>query len=102
YKTAPNVVIYSAVIASASIPAFFEPGELLIKNEHGLLEKYHLLGKGWRDGSFKTDIPTKPLHRLFNVNYTIVSQVNPHIVLFFYERRGSSGLSSPLRAGGGW
>jgi len=102
YRTTPNVVIYSAVLASASIPLLVEPAELLYKAENGTLEPYHLIGKSWRDGSFKTDIPAKPLHRLFNVNYTIVSQVNPHIAFFFFENRGSGGAPSLHRKGTGW
>lgn len=102
FKNSPNVVIYSAVLASASIPALSQAGELIIKRKDGTLEPYHLIGKRWRDGSFKTDIPARPLHRLFNVNYTIVSQVNPHISLFFYENRGSSGNPSLHRQGQGW
>lgn len=31
YLTAPNVVIWSAVLASAAIPGFFDPVELLMK-----------------------------------------------------------------------
>jgi predicted acylesterase/phospholipase RssA len=102
FRTTPNVVIYSAVLASASIPLLVEPAELLYKAENGTLEPYHLIGKSWRDGSFKTDIPAKPLHRLFNVNYTIVSQVNPHIAFFFFENRGSGGAPSLHRKGTGW
>jgi len=102
FKTTPNVVIYSAILASASIPLLVEPMELLSKTESGELEPYYLIGRSWRDGSFKTDIPAKPLHRLFNVNFTIVSQVNPHIAFFFFENRGSVGAPSLHRKGSGW
>ena len=34
----------------------------------------------WRDGSLENDLPMKELSELFNVNYFLVSQTNPHIV----------------------
>jgi TAG lipase / steryl ester hydrolase / phospholipase A2 / LPA acyltransferase len=39
----------------------------------------------WIDGSVDNDIPMAKLSELFNVNYFIVSQVNPHIVPFLEE-----------------
>ena len=35
YLTSPNVVVWSAVSASTAIPMFYEPVELMIKNEDG-------------------------------------------------------------------
>lgn len=34
----------------------------------------------WRDGSLEEDLPIQTMRELFNVNYFIVSQTNPHIV----------------------
>ncbi len=34
----------------------------------------------WRDGSLEEDLPMRGLAELFNVNYFICSQTNPHIV----------------------
>jgi len=34
----------------------------------------------WVDGSMRSDMPRRRLMRLYNVNYFIASQVNPHIV----------------------
>jgi hypothetical protein len=48
-------------------------------------------GNKWKDGSLRTDIPLKALNLHFNVNFSIVSQVNPHINLFFFSPRGSPG-----------
>ena len=31
----------------------------------------------WRDGSLETDLPMRGLAEMFNVNYFLVSQVNP-------------------------
>jgi len=33
----------------------------------------------------------KTLHLYFKVHFTIVSQVNPHVVMFFYHAKGSAG-----------
>jgi len=42
------------------------------------------------------------LHQLFGVNYTVVSQVNPHVLPFFFENRGSGGAPTLHRRGYGW
>lgn len=34
----------------------------------------------WRDGSLEEDLPMRGLAEMFNVNYFICSQTNPHIV----------------------
>jgi len=34
----------------------------------------------WRDGSLEEDLPMRCLSEMFNVNYFLVSQTNPHIV----------------------
>lgn len=56
-------------------------------------------GKCWSDGALKNDIPARQLAEQFNVNFLVVSQVNPHIVPFVYECRGSSGRPI-MRTGG--
>jgi predicted acylesterase/phospholipase RssA len=102
YITAPDVIIASAVIASSAVPGLLNPVELLMKTKDGDIVPFHGSGRRWRDGSLTTDIPERELHMLFEVNYTIVSQTNPHIVLFFFERNGSAGSPPPHRAGKGW
>ena len=52
--------------------------------------------------SLRTDIPLKALNLHFNVNFSIVSQVNPHISLFFFSSRGAVGRPTPHRRGRGW
>jgi hypothetical protein len=92
----------SAILASAAIPGVIMPIDLLMKvpgTER--LVPFHSLGHKWRDGSFRTDIPVKSLQTYFNVNFTIVSQVNPHIVLFYFDRRGSAGRPPLHRHGDG-
>ncbi|TPX35445.1 hypothetical protein SmJEL517_g02182 [Synchytrium microbalum] len=102
YITAPDTVIYSAVIASSAIPGILRPIELIMKDDRGNLVPYRAAGRKWRDGSLTTDIPEKTLHQLFNVNYTIVSQANPHIVLWFYHSKGAPGSPAAHRYGRGW
>nr|OQO06818.1 hypothetical protein B0A51_16710 [Rachicladosporium sp. CCFEE 5018] len=71
------------------------------KTASGKLEPYSF-GHKWKDGSLRTDIPLKSLNLHFNVNFSIVSQVNPHINLFFFSSRGSVGRPVTHRKGRGW
>ena len=101
YLTAPDCVIWSAVLASAAVPGIMNPVVLMRKNRDGRLEPYSF-GHKWKDGSLKTDIPLKSLNLHFNVNFSIVSQVNPHINLFFFSSRGTVGRPVTHRRGRGW
>lgn len=101
YMTAPDCVIWSAVLASAAVPGILNPVVLMRKNNDGKLEPYSF-GHKWKDGSLRTDIPLKALNLHFNVNFSIVSQVNPHINLFFFSSRGSVGRPVTHRRGRGW
>jgi len=101
-KTTPNVVIWSAVLASASVPGFLPPIELKTKLSDGSLEPFKSVGKRWRDGVLRQDIPLTALYQYFGVNYSIVSQVNPHIIPFFFESRGSGGVPTLHWKGHGW
>mmetsp|Transcript_36407 Transcript_36407/g.58455 ORF Transcript_36407/g.58455 Transcript_36407/m.58455 type:complete len:874 (-) Transcript_36407:978-3599(-) len=102
YKTTPDVVIYSAVMASAAIPKLLPPMELLYKDHKGVIKPYHALGKFWRDGAFENEIPTEALRHLFNVQFTIVSQVEPHISLFCFDKRGPLGRQAAKKKRRGW
>ena len=84
YLTAPNVVVWSAVLASTSIPMFFEPVELMLKTEDGRVIPYHpnIVQTRYIDGSIGGDLPMARMSELFNVNTFLVSQVNPHVVPF--------------------
>lgn len=101
YLTAPDCVIWSAVLASAAVPGILNPVVLMRKTSSGTLEPYSF-GHKWKDGSLRTDIPLKSLNLHFNVNYSIVSQVNPHINTFFFSSRGSVGRPVTHRRGRGW
>ncbi|KAK0621362.1 ADP-ribosylation factor family-domain-containing protein [Bombardia bombarda] len=101
YLTSPDCVVWSAVIASAAVPGILNPVVLMMKTRTGQLVPYSF-GHKWKDGSLRTDIPIKALNLHFNVNFTIVSQVNPHINLFFFSSRGSVGQPVTHRRGRGW
>jgi predicted acylesterase/phospholipase RssA len=99
--TSPDCVIWSAVLASAAVPGILNPVVLMRKHSDGTLGPYSF-GNKWKDGSLRTDIPLKSLNIHFNVNFSIVSQVNPHINLFFFAPRGSPGRPVSHRRGRGW
>ncbi|KAI3337305.1 lipase [Xylariaceae sp. AK1471] len=101
YLTSPDCVIWSAVLASAAVPGIMNPVVLMMKTHDGSLVPYSF-GHKWKDGSLRTDIPIKALNLHFNVNFTIVSQVNPHISLFFFSSRGTVGSPVTHRKGRGW
>jgi len=94
YLTSPHVLIWSAALASSSVPGIFEPRELLAKDRHGAIVPYYFGGLKWRDGSMQNDLPMTRLTELFNVNFFIVSQVNPHAILATGEGLGS--VNSPM------
>ncbi|CAF9917662.1 MAG: hypothetical protein ALECFALPRED_000310 [Alectoria fallacina] len=101
YLTAPDCVIWSAVLASAAVPGILNPVVLMMKKPNGTLAPYSF-GHKWKDGSLRTDIPLKALNLHFGVNFSIVSQVNPHINLFFFSSRGAVGRPVTHRRGRGW
>ncbi|KAF3922540.1 hypothetical protein ABW21_db0203840 [Orbilia brochopaga] len=83
YLTAPNVLVWSAVAASCSLPVLFTAVSLLAKNpKTGLAEPWNASPQKWIDGSVDNDLPMTRLAEMFNVNHFIVSQVNPHVVPF--------------------
>lgn len=101
YLTSPDCVIWTAVLASAAVPGILNPVVLMMKTKDGSLAPYSF-GHKWKDGSLRTDIPLKALNLHFNVNFSIVSQVNPHINLFFFSSRGTVGRPVTHRRGRGW
>jgi TAG lipase/steryl ester hydrolase/phospholipase A2/LPA acyltransferase len=99
YLTSPNVVVWSAVLASTAIPRFFDAAELLVKCElTGELKPYHPESTQTRyvDGSIAGDLPMQRMSELFNVNTFIVSQVNPYVVPFI-SVDGGGVLESRIR-----
>ncbi|EPS38684.1 hypothetical protein H072_7540 [Dactylellina haptotyla CBS 200.50] len=99
--TAPDCVIWTALLASAAVPGILNPVVLMMKTKKDDLIPYSF-GHKWKDGSIRTDIPIQALNLHFNVNFPIVSQVNPHITLFFFSSRGTVGRPVSHRKGRGW
>jgi TAG lipase/steryl ester hydrolase/phospholipase A2/LPA acyltransferase len=95
YLTSPHLVVWSAVAASCAFPSLFPPQPLLAKSRNGAFVPWQPEGKlgarRWRDGSLENDLPMQGLSELFNVNYFIVSQTNPHIVPILRIKRWFAG-----------
>ncbi|KAG5473200.1 hypothetical protein CUR178_03119 [Leishmania enriettii] len=88
YVTAPDVVIWSAVSASCALPGLFTAVQLIEKPSLGAgTFAPYLPGELWCDGSIAQDIPRRLLVQLFDVNYLIVSQVNPYVIPFLRQPR---------------
>ena len=85
HKTSPNAIITQAVRASCAIPYVFSPVYLKAKNLQGEIIPY-IPNRQFADGSLMADLPYERLARLFGVNHSIVSQINP--------------LAAPFIAGG--
>ena len=82
YLTAPNVLIWNAVSASCAMPGLFTAVELLEKDPVSGIVYPFLPGQKFYDGSVAHDLPKEGISTLFNVNYFIVSQTNPHVIPF--------------------
>lgn len=88
YVTAPNVLIWSAVAASCSVPFVYKPATLLQKDpKTGEVTAWGGEGKYYIDGSVSHDLPIDRLREMLDVNHFIVSQVNPHIVPFLKKEQ---------------
>ncbi|KAJ4296788.1 triacylglycerol lipase [Kalmusia sp. IMI 367209] len=89
YLTAPNVLIWSAALASnASSSTLYHPVTLLCKDDAGNITPWSpslsTTFRPWTHASY-TDTRESPLHRiaeLFNVNHFIVSQARPYLAPF--------------------
>ncbi|CDO75595.1 hypothetical protein BN946_scf184858.g35 [Trametes cinnabarina] len=101
YITAPDTVIWSALLASAAVPGILNPVALMQKTKDGNLVPWNW-GSKFKDGSLRVDIPVQALNLYFNVTHPIVSQVNPHVHLFFFAPQGSAGKPVAHSKGTGW
>jgi len=84
YLTSPHVLIWSAALASASLPGVFEANRLMVKDADGT-ERYESssgMALHFQDGSMEADLPMQQLSEMFNINHFIISQANPHAVMF--------------------
>ena len=97
--TSPNLLVWSAVLASCAVPFLFPPVRLTSKRYDGEHTPY-MANARWVDGSVRSDFPQEKMARLYNLNYTIATQVNPHVVPFMQsdeERYRKDVLSWPSR-----
>ena len=92
YLTAPNVLIWSAVAASCSIPLVYRSAPLMAKDKNGLFVPWNPSGYRFEDGSIEGDLPMQKLSEFFGVNHFIVSQVNPHLIPFMKTSTGPSSM----------
>lgn len=108
YVTAPNVIVWSAVAASCSVPLIFSPAQLMAKDpKTGEHVPWNPSPIKWVDGSVDNDLPMTRLAEMFNVNHFIVSQVNPHVVPFLSREdeviaSAAERSTSAVAAGPGW
>ncbi|KAF2140999.1 uncharacterized protein K452DRAFT_299063 [Aplosporella prunicola CBS 121167] len=107
YITAPNVIIWSAVAASCSVPLVFSAASLQAKDpKTGEQVPWDPTPGRWIDGSVDNDLPMTRLAEMFNVNHFIVSQVNPHVVPFLMKEEGAiaheAQQDSAVAAGPSW
>ncbi|CCK69746.1 triacylglycerol lipase KNAG_0C06530 [Huiozyma naganishii CBS 8797] len=82
--TAPNVLIWSAVCASCSLPGIF-PSSPLFEKDPRTGRKREWNGSSsvkFVDGSVDNDLPISRLSEMFNVDHIIACQVNIHVVPF--------------------
>ena len=79
--TSPDLLMWSASLASCAVPLLFPPVRLTTKRQDGVYSPY-MENTRWVDGSVRSDFPLEKMSRLYNINYSIACQVNPHIVPF--------------------
>ena len=96
YLTAPHVVVWSAAVASSSLPGVFESNRLLVKDADGTVRYECGDGCHFQDGSMEQDLPMQQLSEMFNINHFIVSQANPHAMVFGSYSHLKSIWSTPL------
>eukprot|EP00540_Astrosyne_radiata_P006631 CAMPEP_0116851396 /NCGR_PEP_ID=MMETSP0418-20121206/16700_1 /TAXON_ID=1158023 /ORGANISM="Astrosyne radiata, Strain 13vi08-1A" /LENGTH=882 /DNA_ID=CAMNT_0004483415 /DNA_START=64 /DNA_END=2713 /DNA_ORIENTATION=- len=96
YLTAPHVLVWSAAVASSSIPGIFEANKLMVRDADGTERFESAEPTRFADGSFEQDLPMQQLSEMFNVNHFIISQANPHAVLFASFDVLSSVWSNPI------
>eukprot|EP01136_Pigoraptor_vietnamica_P005789 Opistho-1_new@37894 len=99
YLTAPNVLIWSAALASCSSPLFYASVQLKARDSLGNHVDWNPASRPWPTASIEADLPMARLAELFNINHLIVSQVNPEVIPFMTGTRRTldSGWAAGLR-----
>ncbi|ORZ08172.1 acyl transferase/acyl hydrolase/lysophospholipase [Absidia repens] len=92
YLTSPDVLIWSAVAASCSVPIFYGSSPLYAKDKNGNIVLWNPSDQLYIDGSVENDLPMNRLSELFNVNHFIVCQVNPHVIPFLQKSNSTSSI----------
>lgn len=90
YLTTPHMLVWSAVLASCSVPGLFPSVMLMTKDRLGK-EKPYMASVRWVDGAIRSDLPAQRLGELYNVNHHIVSQTNPHVLPFITDQTRKEG-----------
>ncbi len=95
WLSSPEVLVDSAVMASCAVPGIFPPVTLQARDASGGPNSSvpYMPTERWIDGSVHGDLPLMRMARLHNVNKTIVSQANPHVVPFI-THHDESGLKA--------
>lgn len=85
--SSPDVLVDCAVLASCAVPGLYPPVTLKARNagQSGTGETPYMPTESWIDGSVHGDLPLMRMARLHNVNKTLVSQANPHVVPFISQ-----------------
>jgi len=98
YLTAPHVLVWSAAVASSSLPGVFESNKLMVKDADGTerFESTEHRSVHYSDGSMEADLPMAQLSEMFNVNHFIISQANPHAVAFASFSLSKTVWTTPL------
>lgn len=97
HLTFPQLYLHEAVLASCAVPVLFQPVRLATRDTNGRRKPF-MPSLSWVDGAIRGDLPTLRLRRLFNVNHTVVSQTNPHVLPFLNKRPpGHGGLWESTR-----
>jgi NTE family protein len=88
----PEVLVDSAILASCAVPGIYPPVTLQSRDSDRGKDgaKPYMPTERWIDGSVHGDLPLMRMARLHNVNRTIVSQANPHVLPFIshHHQRG--------------
>ncbi|KAL4877207.1 hypothetical protein BJY04DRAFT_198774 [Aspergillus karnatakaensis] len=110
YLTAPNVLIWSAAVASnATNNSLYPPVTIYCKDETGSIVPWphsqDVVFKPWRHTHYEEgESPLSRIAELFNVNHFIISQARPYIIPFlrselnFLDRRPTTGRWNITRA----
>lgn len=96
YLTAPHVLVWSAAVASSSLPGVFEANRLMVKDADGTVRYESAERATFSDGSMEADLPMQQLSEMFNINHFIISQANPHAVMFASYNHFRSVWANPV------